>query len=315
MTEPEKFLLADFLNEDFTPITDFPHVTQCSIMPVVAMRGNKFIPMGTCFSISNQGLVLTARHVIDEILAMNDGEKSPADHWWVGALYAAKPEINQETTTGLTGGILIANKVHFSSSLDIAAIHLNLPVNEDTNKPLRMPAHRLSPAIPDIGSKCLAIGYHSMKCTIPNDGVHTHQVIQSYSASRGQIEEIHFPHRDLSNLTFPCFQVSMRLDAGMSGGPVINENGNVIGVVCSSLGSPEMGGFISYASLIGPSLLLQITGQGSDGIIGQKFLYDFIVGGSVLLDNTADKIKVERAANALSIDFGRPPPMKNHLLT
>ena len=132
--------------------------------------------------------------------------------------------------------------------------------------------------------------------------INIHTIEQSFSASSGVIEEIHFPCRDKALLNFPCFRTSSRFDSGMSGAPIIGENGCVIGVVCSSFKFFEGEGYISYGSLIGPALFLMINATE-----GQVFLYDFVSGGAVKTDETIKMLGVHRQANILEINFGIPP--------
>jgi Trypsin-like peptidase domain len=297
--------VADFSASEFATIIGAPHRTQRSVMPVVAVRGDLIRSVGTCFAVSNHGIVLTARHVVDEALSPHPKSGLPPDGWWIGGLYAA-PETDDDTSH-LVGGVIPARSVHRIPILDIAAMHLNLPVNVRTGKTPRMPLLRLSPAIPALGSRCIAMGYHLMsweKSVLPG---HAYKVVQSYSASRGVINQIYFPHRDSVTHTFPCFEVSARYDPGMSGAPVIGDQ-NVIGVVCSSFGGSDEQGYISYASLIGTAMFLQIEAQE-----GPAFLYDFCIGGSVSLDATATSLAITRSADTLEIDFGRPPVISNRL--
>ena len=97
-------------------------------------------------------------------------------------------------------------------------------------------------------------------------------------------------------------EIDCRFDAGMSGGPVIGtDNGNVIGVVCSSFD----GQHISYASLVGPSLLLVMEVAVADERIEKKFLYDFVKGGAVVTDQkfSVTKDVYRHGGRELEIDF------------
>jgi hypothetical protein len=170
-----------------------------------------------------------------------------------------------------------------------------------------MPALNLSPALPREGDVCLTMGYHSMKDEVATDNVYHHTIEQSFSASKGIIEEIHFPRRDSSKLTFPCFRTSSRFELGMSGAPICSGDGGVIGVVCSSFKGLEDQEFISYGSLIGLTLFLQIDTINSEGNSDKAFLYDFVTGGSVGSDKTINQLKIRREENILGIDFGIPP--------
>jgi S1-C subfamily serine protease len=295
--------VADFSDDNFATISGFPHLTQMSVMPIVAYHKDEIRPLGTCFAISNHGIVLTARHVIDEALSIVPelGKMQPADGWWVGALYAAEP-LPHDTSGNLNGGILPARTVNFQNELDIAAIHLNLPTNTITNELLRMPALRLSPGLPKKGENCFAMGYHAMTCD--KGIVSAHSLTQSYSSSKGTINEIYLPRRDSSMLRFPCFETTSRFDGGMSGGPIIGENGNVIGVVCSTISAPDDIRHTSYGSLIAPALLLQMEAMDNDGKIRKAFLHDFVEGGSIVTDETKKALIIKRTNNTLEIRLG-----------
>jgi hypothetical protein len=212
-------LLADFTEGDFKTTIGFPHPTQRTIMPVVALSGTCLRPLGTCFAVSNNGLLLTARHVIEEALApsrLPDG--GVVDCWSVGVIYVAESESNG-SVEDLIGGFLPVSLIYTHESLDIAVMLVPLPVDTRVNEPLRMPCLQLSPGLPKVGSLSFAVVYHAMEweCT-----ERTHQIFQSYSASRGAVQAIHFPVRDRAVLPFPCFEVAARYDQGMSGAPVLN---------------------------------------------------------------------------------------------
>lgn len=101
--------------------------------------------------------------------------------------------------------------------------------------------------------------------------------------------------RDSARLPFPCFHTNARFDHGMSGGPIINERGDVRGVVCSSFplveDNPE---YISYGSLIWPALGTSIEVAMSEGARPEMLLvYDLIERGFVLTDKTISSIKAE----------------------
>lgn len=306
----EKALVADFTNGEFPTIQNFPHPTQRTVLPIVAVYGNELRPVGTGFAVTNHGVIITARHVIEECLSPAREQDRRDGPWSVAALYVASPEPGDDVPD-LLGGILMANKIHFGDTLDLAAIYLSLPVRVDTNEPLRMPAMRLSPGIPKVGERCFGFGYHSMTYKEATDGKHTHEVHQSYSASRGTIEEIHFPSRDSAVVRFPAFRTTARFDTGMSGGPVLGESGDVIGAVCSSIVDDQ--GYISYVSLIGPALFLQIDVLTQSGSIEPRFLYDFHIGGSIQLNN-ADAVKIlAHSPTELTIDFGRPPILRQQI--
>lgn len=314
-TLPE--LLANFEDGDFATIGPFPHETQMSIMPVVAMKGQYLRGVGTCFAISSQGLVLTARHVIEDALEIDDnGERKDPD-LRVGALYAAAPEPEDlGKVPDLVGGLLPADKVHYSGSHDIALMQLNIPRRRETGERIRMPQLKLGVRIPTEGEPCVAMGYHAMDWK-PANGPHTHSVVQSYSASQGCIGPVHLIKRDEVLMKFPCFQTDCKLVGGMSGGPVIDDvNGSAIGIVCASFEVPDGQRHISYASLARTSLLLTLEGTSANGRTEKMFLYDFVQGGAVITDDELTVVSDRRDGDQriLTIDFNGVH-MSNKLIT
>lgn len=273
-------LVADFADADFVTIGSFPHSSQMTIMPVVAMKGDYVRAVGTCFAISSQGLVLTARHVIEDALEIDAGGKMADPDMGIGVLYAA--ETGEEDKLG---GLLPARKLHFTSDLDIALMQLNLPIARATGRPLCMPGLRLGTRIPRVGEHCAGIGYHAMEWQRAT-GIHTHHVLQKYAASQGCVREVHLDRRDDVMVKFPCFQTDCKIVGGMSGGPVIeSRNGAVVGVICTGVDVPEGEPPISYVSLAGMSLLLTLEATDHEsGAIERKFLYDLVEGGAVATD-------------------------------
>ena len=299
-------LVTNFEEGNFATIGPFPHQTQMSIMPVVAMKGRYLRGVGTCFVISSQGLVITARHVIEDALEIDEqGEKNNPD-LWIGALYTAEPGPEDfGKTPDLLGGLIPAHQVHYSESHDIALMQLNLPERHETGEKLRMPQLKLGMRIPQEGESCVGIGYHSMDWKQATES-HTHEIFQSYSASKGHIGTVHLIKRDNVLMKFPCFQTDCKFVGGMSGGPVIElVNGSVIGIVCASFDMMEGEAHISYASLARTCLLLVLNEITESGRTENKFLYDFVRGGAVMTDDefTVVSDQQEGDRRTLTIDF------------
>ncbi|MCC6298143.1 MAG: trypsin-like peptidase domain-containing protein [Anaerolineales bacterium] len=297
-------LIADFSASEFVKIPMFPHPTQKSIMPVVSVKDDQIKPLGTCFAISNHGLVLTARHVIEDAIEI----KARSDGWWVGVIYVSEP-MPEDDVPDLLGGIILAKSIHTSDDFDIGLMHLNLPKRSDTGAFLTMPALKLSPAIPRTGDICFTLGYYNSRIESTSDNPYHIAVERTYSASKGAVEEIHFPKRDSVSLKFPCFRTSLRHERGMSGAPVLSKDGGVIGVVCSAIEGED----IYYVSLIGPALFLQIDAINAEGNADKVFLYDFITGGAVGVDETINQLSIHRQGNSLEISFGIPPILNSKL--
>lgn len=279
----DRIATIDLASGDFQTMPTFTDV-QMSIMPLIHRRGDELRGLGTCFAISNQGICLTARHVIDEAFPDLQGDQISAKDGELFALYIGQPQ-GSDPEAPLNGGLLQVDKIYFSPDLDIAALSLRMMSNTETGALIKMPACPLGVAPPVVGTSCLAVGYHKMVWATDEALV---TVEQGFAATRGIVEELHIPRRDSSQLTFPCFRTSAHYPGGMSGAPVFSEDGNVRGVVCSEFetdGHNE--GYISYASLVGPALLLVLEGNDGPGQpAGQRFLADFARGGAIRADLT-----------------------------
>jgi hypothetical protein len=310
----EKTLVTDFSGGPFAQVPGQPNPIQETVMPVVAMRGDEIMVLGTAFAISSHGLMLTARHVVDEAYGLVNGRGSADNEVGLGVLYVST-ERHDDDPTRLVGGIFPIHTTNFNPFLDIAVMCVNLPVDTRTDERISIPALTLSPEIPAANTDCFALGYHKMNCSQGGPEGCSHTISQSFSASKGTVQNIHFPYRDKSFLSFPCFEVNSRFDAGMSGGPVLNLSGGVIGVVCSSIALADSDGHTSYASLTGPALLLQLNTLNPNGGEKRAFLHDFIVGGSVPVDTSIENLTFMRNGATLLIDFGENRSINSTLNT
>ena len=135
-----------------------------------------------------------------------------------------------------------------------------------------------------------------------------------YTASKGHVQQLHFPKRDSVFMSFPCFETSARFDGGMSGGPIISTEGQVCGVICSSLKTDVSDGtFTSYGSLIAPALALVLNGIDSTGVERELFLHDFVRDGAVAVDHTYSRICVRNSGREILIDLGDGMTFRNEI--
>ncbi len=107
----------------------------------------------------------------------------------------------------------------------------------------------LEVSIPKINERLWATGYREVE----NDGVPT----ISFFISSGLVTEQYLQGRG-SHINGPCIEVAMDALGGMSGGPVFNAEGRIVGVVSSSLeGYHDFKG-PTYVSLVWTSLLSEV---------------------------------------------------------
>jgi hypothetical protein len=291
------------------PLLKFPHPSQAFVMAVVHHRDKKVRALGTCFSISNRGLVVTARHVVEEVARIHSSTPNESDEF-CGVLCIC-PEPMPGLPANFVGGVLPIANVWTNNLLDIALMLVELPVHKETKEFLPLGAIALSPGIPDTGQLCIGMGYTSIDWQVSK--AELPEISQSFNATRGMLEEIHFPGRD-QRLNFPCFLTNARFDLGMSGGPIVSATSHgVCGVICSGteMADPTIPR-ISYGSLIGPALAIPLE-MTSKGVTKKFFLWDLVRGGAVFCDATYTRIAVKREANSIEIDFGSGRIIRNRL--
>ena len=100
---------------------------------------------------------------------------------------------------------------------------------------------------------------------------------------RGEVSQVFPQGRDRAMLPWPSVEVRCPAWGGMSGGPVFNAHGHLVGLVCSSFSDEEHSG-PAYVSLLGPALTQGFSGGWPmDMSDGSKSLIDLATSGVVTL--------------------------------
>jgi S1-C subfamily serine protease len=302
MDQPEKSLFEiSFKNGNSASLPI--NILQTSIFPVVLIKENRMRSIGTCFAISNHGLYMTAKHVIDEVPSIyNEGDLTHAVvDGSLGVLYIALPdEEAKEQGVDLLGGFMPMTTAYTISGVDVALMHINLPTHVETEEFIRFPAQRLRLDFPSNGERLIALGYEKGEWEFSQDGVHT--LSQTFTASTGFAGEIHPTGRDSVLMPTPCFQTSAPFRSGMSGGPVVGENGMVLGVVSTGFDVAPGEEPISYATPLAPSMGISLRGRDAADMEATLFLWDFAEGGALSVDRGT--ARVIRSDNELLVEVG-----------
>ena len=206
-------------------------------------------------------LLVTARHVLESIPGLHDSRSvdstSPTADTSVGRGLAAV-----QVLPGPEYVIwdVVSAIAHPLSDLALLRTSSN-PWRSDPDREPRWRAPRVNPFAPQVGERVAAFGYRRGRAHASKDSVGTlHIVVDAeFMSSVGVVREIHDWRRDQVKLSFPCYQVSARFDAGMSGGPVFDEYGSLCGLVCTGVdGAHEEGEPISYVTTLWPLFTLII---------------------------------------------------------
>ncbi len=187
------------------------------------------------------GLCLTATHVIEELKEKNGflytfQNESSMNIWTLidyHALQTQKSEVFILGPQDKYSDVSILSYIPFSKHrVDLPYLYAPLEVS-----------------LPKIGERLWAVGYRE----IHNDGVPS----ISFFITSGLVTEQYSKGRG-AHLQGACIEVSMKAMGGMSGGPVFNEKGNVIGVISTCIEGTEDNKGPTYITLMWPAMTSSI---------------------------------------------------------
>ncbi len=244
-----------------SPPTD--PIQEVALRVVVELPNWQYYVLGTAVFIAGH-LALTARHVIEEAIRRYGATSTPQGLDVTGfslRLYQVLASPNRVYR------IWNISRAWISSS-DIAILHVGLDSSSeeaDARVDWKSPRLRLMP--PPSGQTVLAFGYREGKIEISEGADGTHHIVLNDigTTSIGKVGQIFPERRDLSMLTFPCFEVLARFAHGMSGGMVIDENGALCGLVCAGIEFADPNAApLSYAATLWPMLTTVISADRGD---------------------------------------------------
>lgn len=212
------------------------HEAGDSVVAVAKMEDGLFKLTGSGVMVG-PGLLLTATHVLDEF--SRDGGGPVFLTFLPNAARAWLP-YERSTATGQSEFEGRGRKVS-----DLSLVSCTLNSFEHKNHPIMLAPIRV--ALPLVGERIWAFGFRHQAI---KDGA----VSATPYVSSGLVTAV-FPHGRGEWMPAPCIEANMETFGGMSGGAVVNSDGDLIGIVSSSLdGGP------SYITLIWDALRLSIKG-------------------------------------------------------
>lgn len=190
------------------------------------------------------GIALTAKHVIEPYL-----EVLAAGHKHSMCIGIAQNGMQLWTV----------RKATLLDGQDLAILGLELNSAMPNDRTFRQAT--ISTRLPRVGDRVQIVGYRATSASRTVEGKPGYSVEGSTLVSAGVVRE-RYPTasgRDRVMLPFPVIEVECASWGGMSGGPVFDEKGHLVGLLCSSFTVDEGEG-VSYVSLLWPVLTTEFEG-------------------------------------------------------
>lgn len=251
---------------------------QRSIMPIVSWQEEHFYGHGTAFSVGVGGLMITAAHVLDLPLSQSPWEIQRG----TAGLFVVWEYDEPEADGTARAQLLRITAVHQHPDADLALITVEQPILNGQH--VDLPPHRFAARLPDEDEVLRGSGYpvNALSGTAPIKHAAVVTYDRTFVSEAGTVSDRHPAGRDRGLLPFSVVRTDAVWPNGVSGGPVVDDTGAVIGVVSAGL-NPEVegGAWMSFVCLIAP--VLQLSGQVVDPTSGAERTVRF---GELAADDT-----------------------------
>lgn len=234
-TLKRSWVTAVYSNEDGIGSMGSLHEAGDALVAVVLMEEGDTTVLGSGVMIG-PGLVIMATHVLDEFRARN---AKPVLLTFLPS--GTRAWLPRESST-VSGPSAFGPDRRIVSDISLLSCTLNSEAHE--HHPLTLAPLQVS--LPLVGDRLWAFGYR-------------HEALEDAAAlinplvASGVVTSV-FPQGRGERMPSVCVEVAMDTKGGMSGGPVVNGNGDLVGIVSSSFdGGP------SYVTLIWEALRIKIS--------------------------------------------------------
>lgn len=237
-------------------LTNWEHFEGVLLQLMIANRDKVYVH-GSAVLVS-MGVALAARHVIEPFMKM----------------------LSEGTATITCGGIaplqFMIWRCHditfVGNDSDIAIITLSYSSDMPSENLFKMAA--VTTRLPEIGELVTMVGFTASDLDFPR----REMSFTGYGHVRASVGTItaRYPNgRDRVLMPGPALEIGSSASGGMSGGPVFDRHGLLIGLVGTSLTS-EDGAGPSFVSLLWPALITPISAKWPNGVhVANRPLCDF----------------------------------------
>ncbi|WP_298545901.1 serine protease [uncultured Aquimarina sp.] len=208
-----------------------------AIVPLVSedKKTNKLFFIGTSFYISGNGILLTAKHCIfnkkDEVY-----DNLGVIHFLPNNQYILRP----------------IRKTTYANEYDVAYLLPEEILDKEKNI-VPSPSLILTDRFPELNEQLGTFGYPDTQ-TIPQPESIKMDFISDFYLGK----YVEFHKNGIGLLKNSCFQTTIKMKSGSSGGPVFNKNGTVIGICSTGYDVTDGGDDISFATPLLPTFSLSL---------------------------------------------------------
>jgi hypothetical protein len=249
-----------------------PTQPDLGVFPIVRHDENRIRMIGTGFFVTTNGLFVTAKHVLHDVMNRDGNQIAP-----IGIIqflpnngYVYRP----------------VDRYGFHRTADIA-IGVPVPLQQN-GAPYTNPVLTLTAQPPSVGTKIVTYAYPKHLNVTHENGMQDLYFSGAYYD--GFLEE-HLPEgRDRTMLPGPCYRTSIVSHGGASGGPVFCPSGHVFGVNSTGFDGTD----ISYVSRINEVFALSVEKLAIDGHPKDRvFIAELSAMGHIVFEPPVTAVRTE----------------------
>jgi hypothetical protein len=226
-----------------------------AIFPIIKVKNKRIYLVGTGFFITDNGLFATAKHVL-----MDPFDEDGREKYGIGLFQF------------IEDNIYIPRPILRFSAHPIADVAVGVAAPLQNNKikqPLINPYVLLDFNEVVVGSRAVTFAYPRFSSTQEDN---SQKVEFNSTYYDGYIKEYLPKGRDRILLPGPCYQTSIHIHAGASGGPVFGPHGLAFGINSTGIDGTD----ISYVSRMSEVLHLRVDDVLVNGVSRSVLVSDFI---------------------------------------
>ncbi|MBL0745580.1 S1 family peptidase [Chryseolinea lacunae] len=241
-----------------------------SVIAISAVEQQSFWPFGSGVMLM-EGYAATARHnIIGLYNHYNDYRKIGNDVTGTVTIRGVGLVAVHNYGNGDVPALWTIESAHFDALSDVAILRLS-PRNDVAEKYHWKGCPKLNINPPRLNEVISAFGFTTFDESEFKSNL-DHVILNFISKdqydlwaavkAKGVVLNIFSKHRDRGMVSFPCFKTDADFKHGMSGGPIFDSNGNLVGIISQGSVPIALGETESFGALLWPLLRIVVSIEG-----------------------------------------------------